>query len=161
MEIIKQILKYIGYGIILIGIILLIYAVFGWTGIITISVLPIVFSCIFVLVGYGFRSSFVYTNKEIGMGLKEFLGYDFGNEYEVLANETRVHGDRPVHFLIRIPEEAMKGVEDFCRTKYPSKCTSDGCEKYKEYETGDYVERRENMTINFKDCTIDFSGCSF
>lgn len=162
MRIIRKILKYVGYGSILTGAILLVYKVFGWAGIITISVLPILVLVFFGFMVYGFGRSFVYTEKEIGKELKGFLGYDFGNEYEVLANETRVHGDRPVHFLIRIPEEAMKGVEDFCRTKRPSKCTAEGCEKYKEYKDDkiDYVLRREYMTINFKDCTIDFRGVS-
>ena len=160
MRVIKHLLKYAGYGIVLIGIILLIYAILGWAGIIAcvvVLVLAIVFLCLMV---YGFGRSFAYTDKEIGKELKGFLGYDFGNEYEVLINETRVHGDRPVHFVIRMPKDAMKGVEDFCRTKRPSKCTADSCEKHKEYKCGDYVERREHMTIYFKDCTIEFSGVS-
>lgn len=157
MKRVKLILKYVGYGIILIGIILLIYEIFGWAGIITISVLPILILGFFGLMVYGLG----YTDKEIGKGIKSFLGYDFGKKYEVLVNETRVHGDWPVHFLIKIPQEAMKGVEEFCRTKRPSKCTAECCEKYKEYKTGDYVERREHMKINFKDCTIEFSGVSY
>lgn len=156
MKIVKLILKYVGYGIILIGVILLIYEIFGWAGIITISVLPILILGFFGLMVYGLG----YTDKEIGKGIKSFLGYDFGKKYEVLVNETRVHGDWPVHFLIKLPQESMHGVEEFCRTKRPSKCTVECCEIYKEYKTGDYVERREHMKINFKDCTIEFSGVS-
>lgn len=131
--------------LIIIGIIVFLYIVFVmWMG----------------LIVYGFGRSFAYTDKEIEKVLKGFLGYDFGNEYEVLANETRVHGDRPVHFVIRLPKDAMKGVEYFCRTNDPNGCASDGYKKDVEYKDGDYVVGRECMTINFKDCVIDFSGAS-
>ena len=162
---IREVLKYFKYGVLLTVFFLLIYAVFGWTGIIVVGAVLgvlILFLGVICLMLYGFGRSFSYTDKEIGKELKGFLGYDFGKKYEVLANETRMHGDRPVHFVIRIPKEAMKGVEDFCRTECPSGCTPERFEKKKEYKDDkiDYVVRNECMTINFNDCTIDFSGAS-
>lgn len=130
---------------------------------IIIGIIVLLFIVIVVWLGlivYGFGSSFAYTEKEIGNELKGFLGYDFGKEFEVLKNETRVHGDRPVHFVIRIPKEAMIGVEDFCRINDPNGYTPDSYQKSMEYKDGGYVIRREYMTIDFKDCVIDFSGAS-
>lgn len=162
MEKVMLILKYSVCIVILTSII---FAILGWKGIVIFLgvVMALAIACV-VFLGimiYGFGRSFAYTEKEIGKEIKEFLGYDFGKEYEVLVNETRVHGDRPVHFLIKIPQDAMRRVEDFCRAKRPSKCTSETCEKDKEYKNGNYVERHEHMTINFKNCTIEFSGVSF
>ncbi len=156
-DVMKKAVKFIKYSLFVVIPAGVIFAIAGWTGIIVCSVILIALVVYFSIMVYGLG----YTDKKIGKGIKSFLGYDFGKKYEVLVNETRVHGDWPVHFLIKIPQEAMKGVEEFCRTKSPSKCTAECCEKYKEYKTGDYVERREHMKINFKDCTIEFSGVSY
>lgn len=57
--------------------------------------------------------------------------------------------------------DMVGSVYEFYGTKTPPQSpTSEYCERSKEYKTGDYVERRELMEINFKDCTIEFSGVS-
>ncbi len=54
----------------------------------------------------------------------------------------------------------MDGVEDYCNNAHTGECTSDGYEKTIEYKCGEYVERRESLTVNYKDCTMDFHGIS-
>ncbi len=143
----------------------LIFALGGWRGVIVCVVVCVIVCVVIVafisLFIYGFGRTFVYTKKEIGQTVKEFLGYDFGKEHDVLLNETRVHGDRPVHFQIKIPKDAMEGVEDYCNNAHTGECTSEGYEKTVEYKCDEYVERRESLTVNYKDCTMDFHGISF
>ena len=157
--------KKIGYGVLFLYVLALIFELWGWIGIIGCAIVCAVVCSVIVafvcLVVYGFGRSFSYTDKEIGQTIKGFLGYDFGKEFDVLLNETRVHGDRPVHFLIKIPRSAMEGVEDYCNTSCMGKHTSEGYEKTIEYMCGEYVERREALIVNYKDCTFEFHGISF
>lgn len=159
-----ELVKKIGYGVLILYVLALIFELWGWRGIIVCTVVCATICFVIValisLFVYGFGRTFVYTNKEIGQTIKGFLGYDFGKEYDVLLNETRVHGDKPVHFLIKIPRCAMDGVEDYCNNAHTGECTSDGYEKTIEYKCGEYVERRESLTVNYKDCTMDFHGIS-
>ena len=157
-------LKNIGYGVLILCVSALIFELWGWRGIIIcaivcagVCVVLVAFISLFI---YGFRSVFVYNNKEIDQTIKGFLGYDFGEEYDVLLNETRVHGDRPVHFRIKISKDAMEGVVDYCDNTRAGKRTSEGYEKTVEYKCGEYVERRESLVVNYKDCTMDFYGLS-
>lgn len=118
--------------------------------------IPLSFVLFLLFLAYGFRSAFSYTDKEIGQEIKGFLGYDFGNKYEIITKETRVHGDRPVRFVIRIPKESMVGVKNYCKSSNIGECTDEKYIKDVEYE-----RRREHLTIMFNECIIEFSGASY
>lgn len=115
----------------------------------------------FMLSISAFAESFVYTDKDIENIMKGFLGYDFGKEYEVVKNETRVHGDRPVKFEIKIPQEAMKGVKEYCSTVDRGNYSEQTYTRIVQYKSNGYVERKERMCVKFDECTIEFSGVSF
>lgn len=153
---IVQFLKYVGGCIILLSICYLAFVLGGWIGLLILLAIPVSFILFLLFIVYGFRSAFVYTDKDVGQEIKGFLGYDFGNKYEIITNETRVHGDRPVRFVIRIPKEAMVGVRNYCKSSNTGECTEDTYIKDVENE-----RRRERLTIKFNDCSIEFSGGSY
>lgn len=153
---IVQFLKYVGGCIILLSIFYLAFVLGGWIGLLILLAIPVSFILFLLFIVYGFRSAFVYTDKDVGQEIKGFLGYDFGNKYEIITNETRVHGDRPVRFVIRIPKEAMVGVRNYCKSSNTGECTEDTYIKDVENE-----RRRECLTIKFNDCSIEFSGGSY
>lgn len=153
---IVQFLKYVGGCIILLSIFYLAFVLGGWIGLLILLAIPVSFILFLLFIVYGFRSAFVYTDKDVGQEIKGFLGYDFGNKYEIITNETRVHGDRPVRFVIRIPKEAMVGVRNYCKSSNDGECTEELYTKNVVHEC-----RREEMKILFNECLIEFSGVSF
>lgn len=151
----------------LIGITGLIYVIWGWIGaiiclgIVVVIILVIILLIWFIL--YSFGSAFSYSDKEIGKTIKSFLGYDFGNEYEVIVNEVRGHQDMPVKFVIKIPQDTMQNVIEYCKSSGLGKCSAkEFTKEFTKKDTEfDYPEWSENLIVKFDECTIEYSAVSF
>lgn len=127
----------------------------------------VVGATLFFIVGFRKYSSYM-VEKEI----KSLLEYDFGRNYEVITCETKWGREYTykkewyTHFVVRLPQDAMDGVKDFCNStetgesisqkkRVTIECTTEGYNKYIEYISKRIIEC-DRLEINFIDNTISY-----
>lgn len=160
----KKVIQNIGGiigGVILIGALCFLVYCMGWTGFIIrfglIAVTPLLVILLLFLIVFAVKWEMFYSKKEIGRRIKRFLGFNFGNTFEVIEPKDMTRRESSFRFKIRIPQDAMQNIIDYCNSSSKGKGTTNGYVIFEEYNSGS-VERRKQLEINYNDCTIEFIG---
>lgn len=159
-QFIKNVLGYI-CGLVLIGMICFLVYVMGWTGFIIrfglIVATPVLVILLIFIVIHVINWNLFYSKKEIGRKTKRFLGYNFGNEFEIIEPKDMTKKEGHFRFLIKIPQDTMQSVVDYCNSSNRGKCTSNGYVISKKYNSG-VAKKRKQLEIKYDECTIEFIG---